>query len=517
MLKGVLVFLCCLMLVLVGQANKALAHCDFNNDGFDDLAIGATGEDQAERGPTGAVSVLYGTSDGLKATNNQFWSPISSLGLSDVYFFGQALACGDFNSDGRDDLAIGAPRTVINGRDAGAVFILYASSTGRLSATGYQFWSQDSPGLDEEAEFNDAFGSSLASGDFNGDGIGDLAIGVHDESVGSILTAGAVHILYGTHQGLSADQSQFFTQDNTGLDPSEQGDLFGTALVAGDFGKDQMDGCYDDLAIGIPAQTIGGKKNSGALEILYGSATGLSPVGDQLWTLNTDGIIGASLTNDQFGDKLAAGSLRGLGSVCGKKLDDLAIGAPLKTIDSIAGAGAVWVFYATDQGLTAEGNQRWSQNSPGIQDSSEKNDAFGFSLAIGQAGTGAYLAVGAVDESIGTKQAAGVVHVLYADPSNGRLTSTGNKLYSQDTPGIQDKVEAFDRFGASLATGNFDGTGPDDLVVGVPDEDVDVAEAGAVHYLRDADTAFTRWFHENGADMKDVEEENDLFGFTLAP
>src|SRR5262249_48014005 len=126
------------------------------------------------------------------------------------------------------------------------------------------------------------------------------------------------------------------------------------------------------------------------------------------------------------------------------------------------------------------------------------------------AGTKAYLAIGVPRESIGSIQAAGAVHVLYTD-STGRLTSTGSKFYTQDTPGIQDKVEANDFFGDSLATGNFDAKGSDDLAIGIPFEDLSVVDAGAVQILYDADTTSTRWFHE-GAEQ----QTEDFFGWRLA-
>src|SRR4026208_1474687 len=92
-------FLPACWILLIAPLNVALAHCDFNQDGFQDLAIGIPNEDPNEIGTIGAVSVLYGTSNGLSATNNQFWRPISGLGLSGVQRFGEAVACGDFNGD----------------------------------------------------------------------------------------------------------------------------------------------------------------------------------------------------------------------------------------------------------------------------------------------------------------------------------------------------------------------------------------------------------------------------------
>ncbi len=80
--------------------------------------------------------------------------------------------------------------------------------------------------------------SNEVYGDFNGDGRDDLAIGVHDEDVVvaevTISAAGAVNVLYGNSNGLSATSpipDQFWTQSTMDVnDLAELGDNFGLAL-----------------------------------------------------------------------------------------------------------------------------------------------------------------------------------------------------------------------------------------------------------------------------------------------
>jgi hypothetical protein len=183
--------------VTAQSTNKV--YGDFNGDGFDDLAIRVAFEDIDTSAGTqfgaGAVHVIYGSSDGLSATSprlDQFWTQ-STTDVNDVSetddFFCSSLASGDFNGDGRDDVAIGVPSEdletgagTIGG--AGAVNVIYGSSNG-LSATSPipdQFWTQSTTDVNDVSETNDNFGRTLTAGDFNGDGKDDLAIGVPGEA-----------------------------------------------------------------------------------------------------------------------------------------------------------------------------------------------------------------------------------------------------------------------------------------------------------------------------------------------
>jgi hypothetical protein len=123
------------------------------------------------------------------------------------------------------------------------------------------------------AEAVDDFGESLATGDFNHDGYADLAIAAPSEDVGGIFDAGAVNVLYGSASGLTGVGSQYVTQNSPGVGSSAEGsDLFGLALATADF---NLDG-FADLAVGAPGETIGAAFDAGAVNLLYGSAGGLT-------------------------------------------------------------------------------------------------------------------------------------------------------------------------------------------------------------------------------------------------
>ncbi len=106
-------------------------------------------------------------------------------------------------------------------------------SGGGLSATGNQFWSQNSAGISETAEAGDSFGAALVAGDLNGDGRDDLAVGVPAESIGT-LAAGGLNLIYGAAGGLTSTGNQLWSQDSPNVqETAEAGDQFGSRTGRG--------------------------------------------------------------------------------------------------------------------------------------------------------------------------------------------------------------------------------------------------------------------------------------------
>lgn len=191
---------------------------------------------------------------------------------------GAALAGGDFNGDGYDDLAVGVPYGRSGATRPGFVTLYYGAAD-PLATTSPLYQGSDPP------EDGDLFGASLAAADFNGDSFIDLAVGVPYENVGGRSTAGAVNVYFG-QPAVSFGTVQFLHQDSFHVrDNSELGDFFGFSLTTGDFNGDGL----TDLAIGIPFEDVSSNTvvNAGAVALLAGSSLGITPESNQLLLART--------------------------------------------------------------------------------------------------------------------------------------------------------------------------------------------------------------------------------------
>ncbi|MHB8119655.1 MAG: hypothetical protein ACYDHX_13165 [Methanothrix sp.] len=419
--------------------DSSVAAGDFNNDSYTDLAIGVPGETIGGKFNAGAVNILCGSSSGLKATNTDKIL-YQDLGIGDSSEpdnrFGFSVAAGDFNNDNYTDLAIGVPGEVIEGKsNAGAVNVLYGSSSG-LKATNTDKILYQNLGIGDSSKRGDLFGFSVTAGDFNDDSYDDLAIGMPGATPElDLIAAGAVYVLNGSSSGLkAADANKILYQGDLGTgDSSKRGDLFGFSVTASDFNNDS----YDDLAIGVPGESIGTDSKAGAVNILYGSSSGLKAAvqtGTGVWW-QSKGISSGSKPNDQFGLSVAAGDFNN------DSYDDLAIGVPGEVImgkENETNAGAVNIFYGSSSGITAY-NDRLLYQDQGIGGNSEFNDRFGTSLAAGDFNDDSYddLAIGVPGEAITDKEPnAGAVNVLYGSSSGLRAEPDTVKVWFQNLLGI---------------------------------------------------------------------------------
>jgi hypothetical protein len=112
-----------------------------NDDGFEDIVIGAPGEDLASSSNTGVAIVVFTDQGGPKSAGSKMYDMRDwGLPLRGGQKLGTSVGVGDFDGDGHSDAAIGAPGAKVDGiYGAGRIGIL--NGTGSGSTTGSD-WSQ---------------------------------------------------------------------------------------------------------------------------------------------------------------------------------------------------------------------------------------------------------------------------------------------------------------------------------------------------------------------------------------
>lgn len=256
------------------QFGWSLALGDADADGFADLAIGSPDDGGSDEG---SVTILPGSADGTTTTGvlmlTQDRDDVPGYGEPSDNF-GSALAFGDLDDDGYDDLAVGVPGEAYTARmERSGMMHIFSGSDAGLTTAGSETWDQESTNVPGVVENYDQFGSSLAVGDISGDGTDDLLVGVPTEAIGQLGQAGAVIGLFGVAtEGLTGTGSFLMRQGRSGIeDGVSAGESMGYALATGDFNGDGI----ADAGIGTPYERVG-TTTGGAVHVLQGSLLGLT-------------------------------------------------------------------------------------------------------------------------------------------------------------------------------------------------------------------------------------------------
>lgn len=435
--------------LLEGRNEVAVVHAD-NDFGAPAVDGGAAAVVGVSSGATGLSwscatsfaaeqTVWFGLETGRPARRDIYEDELDEgiSGAAAFGYVGRSLLASDLNSDGIDDLFIGAPSA-----SAGSVYQFYRPWESATVSEAESSFSGATSG--------DSFGTAFAAGDHDGDGTQDIAISAPDV-MGSQPDAGAVYLFDdAVYAGAYLATDAAFSLSGT---PTGQGGL-GRGLAVGDLDGDG----YSDLAAGAPDADPNGE-NSGEVRLVFGSAT----LSGTVAAADADVHLYGEMPGDGLGSALkfyAAGTDTGL-----------VVSSPFADAGGVSTGTVYLVPHDVSLGSTeiSTAASAWlnGENTAG---------RLGATLAAGDMdGNGFDELFFGAPRATTTASNAGLV-LAYADGA-----TTGWPAISGATGSVRGLASSA-RLSDAMVTGDVDGDGLDDLVLGAPNEST-YYTGGGVSYV----------------------------------
>jgi FG-GAP repeat len=334
----------------------------------------------------------------------------------------------DLNADRFDDVAVGVPNESWRAKPGhrewlGRVVVVPGGANGVVAARSWAF-TQDSRGVPDRTEEFDQFGFSLLVDDVTGDGWDELIVWGNE---GDRLD-GALFVLPGPLSKIRARGATVFYGRTAGLP------ALGVTLVAGNFDRRGP----DDVIV-----SSGPHDGMGAVTMLRGTPSGLTATGSRTIRRHSPGMPRLFEGWEAFGESLAAGDVDGDGD------DDLLVSSSAEAVSGFGTAGRVFVIQGRGGGITTEGVQPFSADSPGVPGSAHGGGGFGLCVGLFDSdGDGRTQAVIRHERIDGTFAATANLTILPTTSSG--LTGRGAHILEPSDFGADPRTEGY-TFGCGLA------------------------------------------------------------------
>ncbi len=457
---------------------------DVNGDGIDDIIVGAPGGSDGGT-DAGEAYVIYG-----KAGITNTTIDLSSLSPEDGFIIqgdreanragNSVSSAGDVNGDGINDIIVGAPDApnLFNGPNPtspGDVYVIYGKAGTERGTVDLTSLAQEDGFAIEGDRIGDNAGFAVSSGgDVNGDGIDDIIVGAPNGDDGG-TSAGEAYVIYGeagTARG-DIDLDRLDRKDGFIIQGDNAGDTAGSAVAAGDVNGDGI----DDIIVGAQRNAAAGTF-AGGVYVVYGTTgTDRGPIDLDEFDRSEGFFIRGSDVGHQTGYSVSSA-----GDVNGDGIADIIVGAPAG--NDVAPREA-YVIYGTSENRSGNLDLRNLDAEDGfLIRGGEQRDGVGISVSS----AGDVNGDGINDIIVGVRTVgagvlnAGEVYVIYGTTETDRDILDLGELTAADGFVIQGFEEG-DRAGTSVSSGDVNGDGIDDIIVGAPEGDDGGSGAGEAYVI----------------------------------
>lgn len=349
----------------------SVAVKDLNNDGYDDIVIGAPRASPLGRSLAGMVYTIYGKSGGftdVDLANLPSTGGFVINGTTSNDRLGISVIAGDINNDNHPEIIISSNVFASAGAQA-TTYVLYGSSSGFNSMDLTNF----SPTIGMQI-LGTTYGAKMAIGDVNGDGINDIVTGTGTPSPALDRTnAGVTTIIYG-HTVMPSSINLDFLNQNLGyaIYGAFSQDRTGLYVAVGDINNDGI----EDIIMGAPYASPFARTSAGATYVVFGKANSTDI--DLLHMSNYRGfVVYGSIASGYNGDGVAVGYINN------DTYADLVIGTPFASPSSRTSAGEATVIFGKLNGFSNIDLASLSPNDGFFVFGANANDEIASAIAVG--------------------------------------------------------------------------------------------------------------------------------------